>query len=306
MLHFLRTTTHLAVALALTTTLLAPVQAADAAPEVDRLSGPDRVATAAAVARDAFPDGAETVVMAGREGIADALAGAVLAREVGGPILLVDQDRVAGPVREALHDLGAQRIVLLGGRAVISDAVAAELAEGFDVQRVAGQDRFATAAAIAERVSGGQIEGHRTVLLGGGSAYPEVLAAAPLSHVGGAPILLTNGTHLSSATAASISRLDPDRLIILGGEGRVSHAVAQQVSELGGEVRRIAGANPLDSARAIADSLVRDFGFDPAEVILARGDDVGDAVAGGVLAGVRNAPIALAESPSSLGPAEGM
>ncbi len=147
----------------------------------------------------------------------------------------------------------------------------------------------------------GQIGGRRTILLGGGSAYPEVLAAAPLSHAYGAPVLLTDAAHLSGATQAAIVQLRPERVIILGDEGRVGPAVAQQVSALGVEVSRITGANPLDSARTIADSLVGEFGFDAAEVVLARGDDVGDAVAGGVLAGVRNAPIALAESPGSLG-----
>ncbi|HEX2027909.1 MAG TPA: cell wall-binding repeat-containing protein [Nitriliruptorales bacterium] len=59
-----------------------------------RLSGPDRYATAAAVVADAFPGRVPVVYVATGEAFADALAGSAAAAVVDGPVLLVGHDHV--------------------------------------------------------------------------------------------------------------------------------------------------------------------------------------------------------------------
>ncbi len=116
---------------------------------VRRVSGTDRFSTAAEVARTiAGPRGRTHVVVASGEAahLADALGAGGPAGDAGRPILLTTRDLFPGASRQALADLGVSNTVVVGGSASVSDAVAASLPAP---SRVAGPDRFATAAAVA-------------------------------------------------------------------------------------------------------------------------------------------------------------
>lgn len=279
-----------------------PAVSVDAtATDVERLAGPDRFATAAAIAREAF-DRADTALLVGRDGVADALSAAALAREVDGPILLVDREMVPPSTRAVLQDLGVQRVVLLGGTAVIGDAVAVELRGDYAVERIAGATRHSTAAAIVQRVGPGEIAGQGTVLIAGDDAVQEAVAAAPLSYATGAPLLLTDEEQLSAAAREALQAVGAERVIVLGNERRVRPPVIDQLAELGVDVQRLAGADELDSAALIAMTIER-YGLAGDRAVIARGDDIGDALTGGVLAGMRAAPIVLTGGPDDLGSA---
>lgn len=104
----------------------------------------------------ADPDGIPVVYVAQAEDFPDALAGSVLAAAHNAPLLLVSgaahRDEVPAHAAGELGRLQPGRIVVIGGPAAISDHVVAELrryATTGKVERLAGQDRFETAAAIA-------------------------------------------------------------------------------------------------------------------------------------------------------------
>ncbi|WP_370328096.1 S8 family serine peptidase, partial [Euzebya sp.] len=165
---------------------------------VERLEGRDRFTTASAVAgwltsQPGYADSG-TVFIATGDGFADALAGGAAAAAVDAPILLVNAAGVPQATADQLSQLSPQRIVLLGGTAVISDAVAEELAAYGTVERLAGADRFATAVAGAEAfgASSGQVsdEAPSTVFAATGAAFADALAAGPAAAAAGAPLLL--------------------------------------------------------------------------------------------------------------------
>ncbi|MBA2316920.1 MAG: cell wall-binding repeat-containing protein, partial [Euzebyales bacterium] len=105
------------VALAVLALLLTPLPAVGQAehPEVERVSGADRYATAAAVAHLAFPDGAQTAFVATGEDFPDALASGPAAVAGDAPVLLAGRGFLPQPTREALAELGVQRVIVLGG-----------------------------------------------------------------------------------------------------------------------------------------------------------------------------------------------
>lgn len=116
---------------------------------VDASGGPE---TAAAVSAEVF-DEATTVVIARFDAYPDALAGAPLAVNVGGPLLLTASDELSEPTATEIARLGAETAVLLGGEAALSAQVATDLeAAGLTVERVDGLNRFDTAAKVAERI----------------------------------------------------------------------------------------------------------------------------------------------------------
>lgn len=142
-----------AVALLVALPLLVAGPAAPAAAEHDvtaaRVEGQDRYATAAAVAQLAHPDGAGTALLARADDWPDALAGAPLAGLVDGPVLLTGSQTVPRGTQQALSDLGVQRVILLGGPAAIAPEIEDGLGERYEVERLFGADRYATAAAVA-------------------------------------------------------------------------------------------------------------------------------------------------------------
>jgi hypothetical protein len=94
---------------------------------VSRLAGGDRYATAVAVSRADYPSGAATVYVASGGVFPDALSGGPAAARAGGPVLLVARTAIPEVTAAELRRLKPQRIVVLGGTAVVSDGVAKAL-----------------------------------------------------------------------------------------------------------------------------------------------------------------------------------
>lgn len=164
---------------------------------VERIEGSDRFETAAAIARAAVEaageghPGGETVFVVRGDEFADALAAGSPAFAGGHPILLTRRGELPPATAAVLDDLAPRRALVLGGRAAVGDGVVEALAaRGLDVRRIAGADRTATAAALADHLaetSGSPLE---EVVLARGDAFPDALAAGPLAGAAEAPILL--------------------------------------------------------------------------------------------------------------------
>lgn len=186
-----------------------------AATEADRYAGADRYNTAISVA-NAF--GTSDVVYLSRgDSQADAVAGGKLP---GGPLLLVnDSATVQKNVAEAITKLKATKVVVLGGTSAVSDAAVKAVAGKATVTRLAGPDRFGTAAEISKNLFP---EGKTSakVYLANGMTLVDALVGGTMTD--GAPILLTNGSGtLPAATLNEIKRLKPSEVVALGGERAV-------------------------------------------------------------------------------------
>lgn len=199
---------------------------------VERVEGEDRYATAAAVSRRQFPDGADTCLVATGTSFADALAGGPRAAtaEAGGgrgvPLLLTRPDALPASTREELVRLGVQNVLVLGGPAAVSDAVVDALGDyvGGPVTRVAGRDRYATAAEIAAAAPHAD-----DVFVVTGADYPDGLAACPAAVRRASPVLLTRRDTVPRATDEQLRRLRPARVVVVGGDGVVDASTAARL-----------------------------------------------------------------------------
>ena len=141
----------LAVTLLTATLVSLPATAAVAAVATERISGVDRYATAVAVSRAAFPQGAApVVVIASGVTFADGVSAGTAAAALGGPLLLTMPSAVPASIRAEITRLAPSRIVIAGGPSTISDAVARELETlAPEVVRIAGIDRYETSEGLA-------------------------------------------------------------------------------------------------------------------------------------------------------------
>lgn len=286
------------IAVALTA---APAGATDTV-SAARVAGGDRHATAAAVAGSAFPDGATAAVLARGDAFPDALAGSFLAGATTAPVLLTAGDRLSSAASGALRELGVDTVHVLGGTGAISAAVSSQLAaDGYTVRRVAGANRYATAAVIAASGTVGELDGKRTVLLAGGADFPDALAAGPVAFAGRLPILLTPADALAPEAAGTIRELDIAHVVVLGGTAAVSDAVVAEITALGATSERLAGASRYETAAAIADFAVSRLGWAGTSVGIARGDAFPDGLAGGPHGG-RSQAAMLLTAPDALSP----
>jgi putative cell wall-binding protein/predicted regulator of Ras-like GTPase activity (Roadblock/LC7/MglB family) len=114
--------------------------------KIVRFAGGDRYDTAAQVA--AWMGNADTAYLAYGYGEPDALAASAFAAEQGAPILLTEARELPSVTRQALLNMGAKKIKLLGGTGVISSELENSLTHSYEVKRYGGADRFATEAAI--------------------------------------------------------------------------------------------------------------------------------------------------------------
>lgn len=96
-----------------------------------------------------------TVYLATGLNYPDALGAAAAAGVAMGPVLLVQQNSIPSETLAEINRLAPNRIVIVGGTAVISDTVKTTL-EGLafspTVDRIAGANRYATAAALSADV----------------------------------------------------------------------------------------------------------------------------------------------------------
>ena len=133
---------------------------------ITRISGADRYATAAAVAQNitsanvAAVNGKKSAFLSSGTSFADAVIAAPgayagpnnSATTAVVPIMLTASDALSAPTSAQMSLLGIKQVFILGGTAVVSAAVEASVtALGISVVRISGDNRYATATAIADK-----------------------------------------------------------------------------------------------------------------------------------------------------------
>lgn len=264
---------------------------------VERLGGVGRVETAAVIAAALGRSGrspAPSAVVARADDHADALAGVGLAHAVEGPLLLTGSAALDPPTAVALqeHVAPGATVHVLGGTAAVGAEVADAIdALGYVVDRHAGADRYATAAAVA----GAQMEvlgkdGAATAVVASGTDFADALTASVPAARGGWPVLLTPPDALHPETARFLRAHGTHGIDVVGGERAVAAAVLDDMAGIA-PVRRTAGADRYATAVAVAEQFLP--ASEDTGVALASGATYADALPGAVLAAARGVPLLL-------------
>jgi hypothetical protein len=85
-----------------------------------------------------------------------------------------------------------------------------------------------------------------------GENFPDALGAGPAAAIVKGPILLVSLNSIPGETAAELTRLAPDKIIIVGGTAVVSASVETGLGAYAGTGERIAGANRYDTAAKLS------------------------------------------------------
>ena len=325
----------------------------------DRIGGSNRYETASKIALS-LGCGNFAVIVNGSS-YPDALSATYLAgalREVYGndvPILMSTTNSLPQATVLALRENGVRSVFVVGGDAVISQQVEDQLSgsrryfcggDAFDsnqnivVNRVAGANRYATNNEVIEAVQSifaGTFNNRlryqavptapskRTALVATGENFADALIGGQFAYER-FPLILTTGGALSPEALQSMTSVDIEQAIILGGESAVSADVATAIEDAGVTVIRLAGANRFETGVAVNNwALARAFPGDPAVIaadlpydlglgqfvnapngnaFIARGDNFADALASAPIVSQRNGLLTLSDQ-AVLSPATG-
>jgi putative cell wall-binding protein len=169
------------------------------------------------------------------------------------------------------------------------DALALLTAAGVgtvDVVRVAGPDRYATAARVADSFA----PGVDTVLVASGAIFTDALGAAARAGSLGGPVLLVERDGVPDVTREQLERLRPANVVIAGGPATISTATEDVLRSIlpQAAVTRRSGADRYEvAANLAADVPASDV------VFVASGLVYPDGLTGAALAGSLDAPVLL-------------
>ena len=257
-----------------TTTPETPAQTTKA---TTRVAGVDRINTAVEVSKKYYKS-ADTVIIANYEKFADSLSASALSKALKAPILLVKKDQLDSVVAQEIKRLGAKNVVVIGGDHSV-DKAKNSLAK-YNVQTIAGSDRYETSAKIAQEII--KRTGTTQAVIASGETFADALTVAPLANKNNMPILLVQPNNIPKAIQEVLKQIN--KAIIVGGEKTISKEVANKLPN----PTRIAGANRYETAKKIYE-----YGFkDRKEVNIANGTNFADSLVIGSI----DCPILLAES----------
>lgn len=272
--------------------------------DLERYAGAERTATAAAIAQGTH-DQADTALLARSDDYADALSAGPLASALDAPLLLTDSTSLGEAARGALDALDVDEVVLMGGTTALDDSVERDLERhGYATSRIAGDNRYATARAAADRLRE-ETEVTGAVLAQGAHSdpsrgWPDAVLASQLGAFKEWPVLLAGEDHMPQDTQEAAADLAEEitEARIVGGQAAISPSQQQALTRGPWEDlawARAAGADRQYTAQAVAEEAV-ERGADPGTVWLATADDWADALAAGPAAAREGGVLLTAQS----------
>ena len=259
---------------------------------IPRIAGHNSIDTVNQIALTGWPHGAETVIITRSDDFPDALAGVPLAKRHAAPILVTNPEELDPAVIDVLNTLKPLKAIILGGEGAISQTVENQLRETLswtdDIQRIAGQNRFETAALIAQ-----EFPKEGNVAIATGMDFPDALSLASAAASADMPLLLIGTDEVPEITLRTMQELYPRGIYLAGGESVISTKVVEQLSQISGiaveHIIRLQGKDRYDTSVKIAERFYPEAG----EIYLATGQNFTDPLAAGALAASKNACLLL-------------
>ena len=260
-----------------------------------RIAGNNRFDTSAQIANQCYGY-AETVVLASGIDYPDALAGVPLAQAYNAPILLTAKDSISQSVLDEITSLHAKRVIILGGQGAVSAKVEDVLRnKGLSIARIAGSNRFDTAAKVAEALN--EKTNTDTVFFAYYNGFADALSVSHIAGIMGAPVLyVTKDGDIDESTKSYLNSVKGKikNVYIVGGTGVISDNMKIKIDSFIGKIsERVSGKNRYQTCVAI-NRRFNSF-LTGQDIFIATGKAFPDALAGGVLAAKTKSPLILAD-----------
>ncbi len=268
----------------------------DNVPDSREFAGSHRYNTAVALAQQFADDegSISTVIIASGETEVDAVTASGLAGNLNAPVLLTRSNQLPHNVARFIDEQNVTNVVVVGGTAAVPDSIVTaieSLGSRPSVERIAGDDRYATAAAIGDRLGGpnptwcGSAQTAAIVVNGGDDGRADAVISGPLAFRLGLPVLLTAADEVPEATASFLTDNRVERVVVVGGMTSVSAGVVNTLVENVGvvNVQRISGGSAAATSVMVAKEMLGNcadvLSTNPDLVALVNRDATADGIA---------------------------
>ena len=260
-----------------------------------RLSGMDRFETAKKIAEDFNSGMVDNILITSGYNFTNALSGSVLAKKLNAPILLSGRDGSENVstieyIKNHLNKTG--EIYILGNEGNINESIIITLKElGYNnIKILQDGEKYGSVKAINDEINPSY---GTPIVIASGNVFADGLSISAVAASKGYPIILSDVDNLPAESEATITKIRPSQIYIIGGTGAVSDNVKERIKKLTGisenNIVRIGGSDRYNTSINIA----KYFKMDGTTVTLASGLDFPDALSGSVLASKLNAPVIL-------------
>lgn len=171
-----------------------------------------------------------------------------------------------------------------------SSATTGYIRRSMELDRIGGANRFAVGIGISQQAFPSPANAP-VVYVTTGYNYPDALSAAPAAAVQGGVLLLTDPAALPADVRAEIVRLNPAKIVVVGGPASVSAAVFNDLKTIQPDTVRLGGANRFEASRHIVESAFGTSGATTAYI--ATGYNFPDALSASAAGGAFGIPVIL-------------
>ncbi len=298
--------------------------------KVTRLAGDDAAQTSAKISEQAFPEGAETVVLCKDDDFKDAMSATGLAGVLDAPILLTSATELSAATKTEIERLKATNVIIIGGtgaiKAEVETAAKTAVGESGTVERIFGNEAEETSVKCAERLAtektkrieaGETSEDFSKAIVSMSDNFQDALSMSSFAYTYHIPILLESSGSTAadrSLTADAVTMLKTGsfkdaKVFVPGGTGAVSKASVEDVVGESRCTRLTEGESGYDTSNYIANWLTTNGDKEgetymhAATTVVATGAEATkgvDALAGAALAGKSASPILLVNTNATL------
>ncbi len=255
---------------------------------MQRVSGPDRYATAAELAAAAHPFGADTVYITRGDDIIEALAVGAAAAHSSDALLLTRSTSLPSATAEQIRQLDPDEVIVVADSSRITSTVIAQIeaVTNAPVKRLRSADQYALAAGLSRQWSQAPV-----VYIASGQQPADALSGGAAAAHDDAPLLLSTDRNMPATTQQELARLQPKKVILLGGERRIPASAVNDVRRNvpGATVTRLAGTDRYKTSALVSGETFEGS----SRAYLANGSASIDAAAGTQYAAATNSPILL-------------
>lgn len=248
-----------------------------------RIGGRDRFDVAINASYTGFGK-SDHVILVNYLAYADQVAAMPLSKVRNAPILLTQAQRLDKRSLAEIKRLGARAVTIVGGPPSVSDGIAAELrANGLQVSRMNGRDRFAVAVSVAHEIERIQGRPPSNIYVATGLIYSDGVIAAPAAAHHNGVVVFTANDRMMSSTRDYLRSRSAVRKTSVGAWADTA------LKREGIAVRTLSGKNRFEVAAQVARA---DFPTTRA-AFMANGLAYADAVIASSLASVNSVPVLL-------------
>lgn len=274
------------------------------APVVE-LSGDSAYDNAVKISKEGWKTTTDKVVIINGDIVADGITATPLASTYDAPILIVKKDSVPATIKEEIKRLSPKEIVIVGGENSVNSQVANELKSinSASVNRIWGQSRYETSLEIAKVIDSNH-DVNKVYMANGFQGDIDALSIAAKAGEDKQPVILTEKYKVPTNSYNWLKSEALKDVYFIGGPNTLATDVIDQMADIvskppSGSVyyNRVYGADRHETNAKVMAKFYPQSELE--SVIVARSDELTDALVAGPLAAKFSSPI-LITSPNYL------